>query len=131
LLSETHKKNYRDAIELGALTIISEFDPEKASELRIQKYQMLLEEEQQKLANYRLIKQLKKPEPKKQNKTTSDSTIEKMRLDKFSANKLTIAKQVQKGNADWKKFAEVYFFDSPNEARKWTMAQLQEAELLG
>jgi hypothetical protein len=125
------KAVYKEILEEAMLNRIEEVNPVKACELRIERLRKMLADEEHKLDDYNILEQMKKLETKKQSKTKVDPALEKMRLDKFSVNKLTIAKQVQKGNADWKKFAEVYLFDTPNEAKKWTMVQLQEAELLG
>jgi len=123
LLNKTHNKNYRDAIELGALAIISQYDPEKASELRIQKLEQELAEERQALANYKLIKQLP-PSPSKSSKPDPD--IEQKRIDKFNTKKEVLFKQYTTGSLDWTKNASVFWFKTANEVRDWMLPLLQE-----
>jgi hypothetical protein len=129
LTKDHHHKEFKDALELGVLTIIDEVDPEKASELRIRILEQKLEEERQNLANYKLAKQMRKPESKKQKNV--DLGLEKVRLEKFEPRKDTLAYQVKNGKIDWKTISDLFMFNSTNEAREWTLNKLQEAELLG
>jgi len=125
LVSHDHHKNYRDAIELGALNIISQYNPEKASELRIQMLEQELDEERKALANYRLIKQLQPTEPKYKKQT--DPNIEQKRIDKFQLKKDVLLTQYNNGSLDWNKNAGVFWFKSANEVRNWMIPLLNEA----
>lgn len=124
LIGRDHHKNYRDAIELGALNIISQYDPEKASELRIQMLEQELAEERQALANYKLIKQLQPAEPKSKKQTDPD--IEQKRIDKFKLKKDVLLTQYNNGSLDWNKNAGVFWFKSANEVRNWMVPLLLE-----
>lgn len=125
LISREHHKNYRDAIELGALNIISQYDPEKASELRIQMLEQELDEERKALANYRLIKQLQPATPKSSKQ--KDPEIEQKRLDKFKLKKEVLLTQYSNGSLDWTKNAGVFWFKTANEVRDWMIPLLMEA----
>lgn len=129
LVSKANHKNYRDAIETGALEIISQYDPEKAAELRIKKLEQQLAEERQALANYQLIKQLKSNEKSKE--PEQDIELEKMRNDLFREKSESLAIQVKNGCVNWKLISELFLFDTPKEARIWILRKLQELNSLG
>lgn len=129
MTKEKHQKNYKDALETGMLHYIADVDPILACELRIQKYETLLQDEQQNLANLKLLSQIQKSEPKKQHKSF-DPGLERLRLDKFESKKSTLTLQLKNGSLDWTKTSKVFMFNTPGEAREWIMPKLQEAELL-
>lgn len=127
----THHKSYKDALELGALKILEEIDPETAAELRIQKYSKILNEEEEKLKNYRLLKQMNKQEVKQQN--IANSRIDRTRLEKYEENQKNLAVQVNKGTIDWKIIASpnILNFKTPYEAEIWTRDQLFKDGIIG
>lgn len=125
LTKPEHNKGYREALELGALAIIAEIDPIKASQLRIQKMERLLAEERQTLANYELIKQVKKPE-KKQEEVQNTKWLEKYEL-----NKVTMATQVNRKFVEWRKVAENWGIDNAKEAEEKVIEQLKKDGLFG
>lgn len=123
------KVDYKKALEEGMLKRIEEVNPVKACEMRIEKLKRILEEEEAKLANYKLLEQMEKITPKKQTKNV-DPNLERLRLDKFEKWKESLAFQVNTGNIDWKKIMEIYVFNSTTEAREWIISHLKEGELL-
>jgi hypothetical protein len=128
LTRDKHHKDFRQALEAGALAIIADVDPVRAAELRIEMLEQELNDEKQKLANYQLAKQLQKTDTKKQSKT--DNGLEKIRLEKFEKWKESLAMQVENGRIDWKQNMNTFLFNSPTEASDWILAKLKEADLL-
>lgn len=124
-LTETiHGKTFRDAIELGALTIISEVDPEKACELKILKMEQMLAEERQALANYQLIKQIKKPEVKKQEDEAEK--LEKYREEKYQENLQMFKFQAKKPHLfDWGKLQDVFRFKNRVDTEDYIKGRLK------
>lgn len=124
-----HKKDFRAAVERGALAIIADIDPEKALELEISILQKQLLEKEQALADYRITKNAMK-QLKNINTKAVDPGIEKIRLEKFETRKSNLAFQVNKGNIDWKPVMNIFMFDTQAEAREWIISKLQECDLL-
>jgi hypothetical protein len=129
LLSSIHKKNYRDAIESGALSIISEADPEKALEMRLAKQEQEISETRQALAQVRLNKELKKQTVEIELKEVSDT--EKIRLEKYENDKQALANQVNRHTIDWKVIQNLYVFKSILEAENYITGKLMDDKLIG
>ncbi len=109
---------------------IEEIDPIKACKLRIERYKLLLAEEEAKLEELENLERMTKLESKKQKKKTVDPKVEAIRLSKFNKLKPNLAKQVRNGDTDWKRVAEAFIFDSATEAREWIISHLQEECLI-
>ena len=131
LALSTNTKRYKEALEKGALDMLAEIDPLKASELRISRYMKLIEEEQEKQANFKLIQQLTKKEVKKE--AEEDNSIEIIRLQKFNDGKQSMANQLNNNSIDWKVIAapNILNFKTPYEAETWTREQLFKHKLIG
>lgn len=131
LALSSNPKKYKEALEKGALDMLSEIDPIKASELRIARYMELIKEEQEKQADFRHIQQLSKKEVKTE--VSEDTKIENNRLDKYSESKSSISTQVNNGFIDWKVIASptVFNFKTPYEAETWTKEMLLKDQLIG
>jgi hypothetical protein len=123
-----HKKDFRAAVERGALEFIAEVDPEKALELEISLLEKQVMEKREALAQYRVIKNSNAQ--LKQVKKNEDPSLERMRLEKFEKWKESLVIQVSNGKIDWKTNMTLFMFDSIPETRDWILTKLQEAELL-
>lgn len=129
LLSSIHKKNYRDAIESGALSIISEADPEKALEMRLAKQEQEISETRQALAQIRIDKEIKKQTAENESKEVSDTEI--IRLEKYENGKQALANQVNRHTIDWKVIQKLYGFKSIIEAESYITGKLMDDKLIG
>ena len=128
-----HGKTLTDYLDQCLDALFLEIAPDKALEIQIQNTKVELVEMENNFSKVSLLmEQVRKTQkkPKKQEEKVTDSGLEKIRLEKFNNNKKSIYKQVTTGYADWKKFADIYLFDTANEAREWIMAKLQEEKLL-
>lgn len=126
---EPGKVVYKDMIEEGMLKRIEEVNPMEACKLRIERYERLLEEENAKLGDLKDIERTLKRESKTKAKK-ADKGLELTRLKKYDPIKSYLAYQVEKGNVDWKRTAEVLLFDSITDARQWVINKLQEEGLI-
>ncbi|AAM07181.1 predicted protein [Methanosarcina acetivorans C2A] len=126
---ESGKAVYKDLLEEGMLRRLEEVNPIQACELRIERLKRSLEEEETKLANYRLLDQMSKTETKRQTKNV-DPSLERLRLEKFEKWKESLAIQVSNGKIDWKTNMTIFLFDSLSETREWVLSKLKEADLL-
>ena len=129
--SSTSKKMYKEALEIGALDMLAEVDPIKASELKIGRYAKLIEEEQNKQANYKLIQQLTKKEVKKE--VEEDLDVENNRLEKYEERKISLATQINNNSIDWKLISSpsIFNFKTPSEVELWTREHLLKDGLIG
>ncbi len=123
LTMDLHHKSYKDALELGALSIISDVDPEKASELRIQKMEQMLAEERQALANYKLIKKVKKPEIKKQDEEINK--IEQYREEKYQSNVEALKRQAKNNRFQWDTLQTLFRFKNRFETEDYITGRLK------
>ncbi|MEN6290683.1 MAG: hypothetical protein ABFD07_01530 [Methanobacterium sp.] len=122
LTKSEHHKGYKEALEMGALAIIAEVDPVKASQLRIQKMEQMLAEERQALANYELIKQVKKPEVKKED----DNELDKIRDVKYQENLRMLKFQAKKPHLfDWSTLQGVFRFKTKAETEDYVKGRLK------
>lgn len=127
---ERGKAVYKEMIEEGMLRRIEEFNPKQACKLRIERFKQLLAEEEAKLLDIEEFERMEKINRKKSVKKVVNPNIEKTRLEKYEPIKHNIATQVMKGNIDWKRVSDAFFFDSVNEAKEWTISKLQEECLI-
>lgn len=131
LAFSSNPKKYKEALDRGALDMLAETDPLKASELRVTRYMQLIKEEQEKQSQFKLIQQLSKKEVKKE--AEEDKSIEKNRLLKYNDSKQSMANQVNNNSIDWKVIAapNILNFKTPYETEIWTREQLFKDKLIG
>lgn len=131
LALSSNPKKYKDALERGALDMLAEIDPLKASELRVSRYMQLIKEEEAKQANFKLIQQLSKKEAKKE--VDEDQRTEITRLEKYEETKVSIANQVNNNSIDWKVISapNLLNFKTPYECETWTKDKLCKDKLIG
>jgi len=123
LTMDLHNKSYKDALELGALSIISDVDPEKASELRIRKMEQMLAEERQALANYKLIKKVTKPEVKKQDEEINK--LEQYREEKYQSNVEALKRQAKNNRFQWDTLQTLFRFKNRFETEDYIKGRLK------
>jgi hypothetical protein len=127
----SNNKRYKEALDRGALSMLEEQDPLKASELRVARYLQLIKEEQEKQENFKLLQKITKKEAKKQ--TEEFSNIEKNRFNKYEDGKPSFAYQVNNNTVDWKHLSSpsILNFKTPYETEIWTKEQLLNDKLIG
>lgn len=124
LTKDQHNKGYKEALEIGVLSIIAEVDPVKAAQLRIQKYEQLLAEERQLLANYELIKQVRKPEVKKHDEELDKIT--QLRNEKYAAHFDSLKRQALKKSLQWDTLQSLFRFKNKFETEDYILGRLRE-----
>ncbi|AKB37380.1 hypothetical protein MSSAC_2790 [Methanosarcina siciliae C2J] len=128
LTSEQHHKGIKDALELGALSIISDVDPIKATELRIQMMEQKLAEERQTLSNYKLMKEMEKTQAQKPAEQEPDDENLQGKYDK---HRDSIALQINRKTIDWKTIKGLFEVKSETEVKNYVTQKLREDGLIG
>lgn len=128
LLGSVHKKTYRDAIEAGAISIISEVDPEKALEMRLSRQEQEIAETRQALAQVRLSKQIEKESAKKESEETS--AIDQLREEKYQEYRISLANQVNRKTIDWKRIQGIFDFKTGLETEEYILERLRNDQLI-
>ena len=129
LTASEHHKGVKDALEFGALDIIAEVDPIKATELRIQIMEQKLAEERQALANYNLIKETKKVIPV-QDHAYQENNDEELQI-KYTKYRDSLAIQVNNKSIDWKVIKGIFEMKLESQVEKYVVQKLMDDGLTG
>jgi hypothetical protein len=131
LAFSANKSRYKEALDRGALAMLEEQDPLKASELRVSRYLQLIAEEERKQEELKYIQKVTKKEAKKE--VQELSLIETNRRTYYEGARDSLVFQIHNNSIDWKHLSAPSRLNFKNaaETEAWTREQLFQDQLIG